>query len=566
MKKLITLSRCLTTFLLLHDNRALALSSNKKTKHVIVVGGGVGGLATAARISSKFNDDVKVTILEKNSSEFVGGRCGSMDIELEEGVFRYERGPSLLLLKDVYDELFRDCLGGNDDVMVTAEDYGLHWKQCIPAYKVIFEDGDEVDMGFPAHIVECDREMMELYERSRKKMDEWEASSEGASRWDAYMKATSAFLDCGWPNFIEERFDVVSFPNFIVEALKDGAMAWPLFPHSTVLDNFFTSRKMKAMASFQDLYVGLEPYKNDNEIGGGVLTSTAPAVFGLLAALELHPTNKRAGVFAPIGGFRSVGKAFEKLATDMGVRIEYEKTVTKVTNDGVFYSDTSANNKFVKADLVIVNADLPYAQKCLLGPNTEQSMAIENMYDWDDKYRYSSGVIAFHWSLNKSIKCLNTHNVFLYASKNEASWKTLRENSKLVSGDPFNFYVHRATATDKSAAPTGCDSIMVLVPCATLKRNNDWAKLNRNIAVEKYQGQFDDAYVQSIKQAVLDRMSVIDELDNLEYNIIHEEIDTPGTYADLYNLAAGTPFALVSLLRFIFCNISSSSDVRRFFL
>ena len=71
--------------------------------------------------------------------------------------------------------------------------------------------------------------------------------------------------------------------------------SWPLKPHSDVLDNTFSSNKMKALASFQDLYVGLEPYSNNEQIGGGVLKKTAPAVFGLLAALELHPTNDKAG-------------------------------------------------------------------------------------------------------------------------------------------------------------------------------------------------------------------------------------------------------------------------------
>jgi hypothetical protein len=52
---------------------------------------------------------------------------------------------------------------------------------------------------------------------------------------------------------------------------------------------------MKALASFQDLYVGLEPFRNDDLLGGGVLKSTAPAVFGLLAAIELHPKNKKSG-------------------------------------------------------------------------------------------------------------------------------------------------------------------------------------------------------------------------------------------------------------------------------
>jgi hypothetical protein len=68
-----------------------------------------------------------------------------------------------------------------------------------------------------------------------------------------------------------------------------------LKPHSKVLDATFESDEMRALASFQDLYVGLEPYSNDDQIGGGVIKKTAPAVFGLLAALELHPTNKKAG-------------------------------------------------------------------------------------------------------------------------------------------------------------------------------------------------------------------------------------------------------------------------------
>jgi hypothetical protein len=71
--------------------------------------------------------------------------------------------------------------------------------------------------------------------------------------------------------------------------------AWPLKPHSDVLDAIFGSEKMKALASFQDLYVGLEPFRNSELLGGGVLKSTAPAVFGLLAAIELHPSNSKAG-------------------------------------------------------------------------------------------------------------------------------------------------------------------------------------------------------------------------------------------------------------------------------
>lgn len=254
------------------------------TKQVVVVGGGVGGLATAARIQSGI-PDCQVTIVEKNSE--IGGRCGSFSRTVDGiGSFRHERGPSLLLLPDVYHDVFTSCSKTNKK----AEDYGLKMAQCVPAYQVVFEDGGTLNVGFPRQPGTA----MSLEEvESRKIMDSFEQG--GSKKWDDYMRATSAFLDCGLPNFIEERVDLASFPSFIKEALRDFGKAWPLKPHSDVLDATFDSEKMKALASFQDLYVGLEPFRNNAQVGGGVFQSTAPAVFGLLAAIELHPSNSKSG-------------------------------------------------------------------------------------------------------------------------------------------------------------------------------------------------------------------------------------------------------------------------------
>lgn len=248
------------------------------------MGGGIGGLAAAARIQAKL-PNCQVTIVEKNAE--IGGRCGSFLVEVKGiGTFRHERGPSLLLLPDVYREVFSSCSKGDK----VAEDYGLKMAQCTPAYQVVFDDGIKLNVGFPRK----PGQGMSLEEmESRRIMDSLEP--DGSTKWDDYMRATSAFLDCGLPNFIEERLDLLSFPSFIQEALRDFGKAWPLKPHSDMLDAIFESEKMRALASFQDLYVGLEPYRNNAMVGGGVLQSTAPAVFGLLAAIELHPSNRKSG-------------------------------------------------------------------------------------------------------------------------------------------------------------------------------------------------------------------------------------------------------------------------------
>jgi phytoene desaturase (3,4-didehydrolycopene-forming) len=322
-----------------------------------------------------------------------------------------------------------------------------------------------------------------------------------------------------------------------------------LKPHSDVLDAFFESNKMRALASFQDLYVGLEPYRNDKLVGGGILKTTAPAVFGLLAAIELHPHNNKCGVFAPIGGFGAVTTSLERLATNRGVELMVGKTVTRVDDSGLFYRNPDKTESFLSADLVVINADLPYATKVLINDEEDNR---EPRYDWVEqepgrpRYEFSSGVVAFHWSIDKELLDLNTHNVFLAAksrSDAEQSWKVIRDKQR-GSLDSINFYVHRAGKTDPTAAPDGCDAVMVLVPTEPLSRIPECATLSRDEAILRYKEQFGAQRIDEIRKAVLHRFSTIESLRELQSHILDEVVETPATYADKYNVAAGVPFAL----------------------
>ena len=559
-------------------------SSSRRTQRVIVVGAGVGGLATAARIKSTSPTNTDVIILEKNSREKVGGRCGSFDVTIDDDdnnnnnkgggcmTFRHERGPSLLLLKHEYEQLFHDCGKRKVTSMTTtaAQEYGLQMKQCIPAYQVVFDDGETISVGFPRS--KCNNNDLSLEQIKQIQILEQESISKinnlepnGFEKWSSYLNTCAAFLDCGLPNFIEERIDVSTLPAFMIEALKENAIRWPLQPHSSMLDNLFESPKLKAMASFQDLYVGLEPYFNKKQrlLGGGVLRKTSPAVFGLLAALELHPTNDKAGVFAPVGGFRQVAESMYQLCLDNDVQIKFDTSVTRITDDGVYFNEDDDDKKgeFLPADLIICNADVPFATESILSSTEakqkEDGRAYDAVYDWDDKFDYSSGVIAFHWSLSRRMDALNTHNVFMSAKDSESaisSWSVLRDDDAAnttvkkkssLKGQPFNFYVHRASDTDDTAAPKGCDSIMVLVPCKGLVRDAELASLPRDEAISKYKQQFDEEFINDVREAVFDRLSVLKGMEQIiRDDLLDEVIDTPGTYADYYNVGSGVPFGL----------------------
>ena len=263
-----------------------------------------------------------------------------------------------------------------------------------------------------------------------------------------------------------------------------------------------------------------------------------------------QPLLKCTSVFAPVGGFRAVSRAFEGLCEDCGVRICCDTTVTQIEDDGVHII---ANDKtdFIQADSIVVNADLPFATKSLFSDSNAASRSDtpRHTFDWDDSFDFSSGVVAFHWSINMSCHDLNTHNVLLSASSQSdavKSWSAVRDNvrSDMTDDTPFNFYVHRASKADPSAAPKGCDSVLVLVPTETLERQKEFAELSRDEAIDRYTEQFDNDCIAKIRTAVLKRLGALETLQGLESSIVDEVVDTPATYSDSYNLAAGTPFAL----------------------
>ena len=514
-------------------NGSFLLCSSKESitapHNIVIIGAGVGGLAVAARLGQTFS---RISVLEKNS--FPGGRCGSY--WTPEGT-RHERGASLLLLPRIYHELFQDC-------GASLEDY-FEIKPCIPAYQVIFSDGDRLSLGF-----RNDPAFEEESKISRDMMDSFEVN--GAAKFDRYMEICEAYLDCGLPNFIEQRLDLSSFPSFIREALLS---AWPLQPHSELLDTLFLSDKMKALASFQDLYVGLKPYRDPKALAGGILRDVAPAVFGLLAAIELHPNNANGGVYAPVGGFNAVTRGLEALALKQGCSIHYNSTVTSVRERQVTYIQNDGQVKTINADVIIINADLPYSTQTLMDSQEGDAdiSETEERFDWDDKYDFSSGVIAFHWSLSEELDDLNTHNVFLESrsrSQAEDSWssigKQINSTWELDMDGCFslNFYVHRASKTDPTAAPKGQDSILILVPCPALKRQSSLLRSSKESVIEEYSKVFPHKVIQRVREEIIRRLSVIPSLSNIQNSIVSESVETPADYCNAYNVAAGTPFAL----------------------
>jgi phytoene desaturase len=111
---------------------------------VVVIGAGVGGLAAAARVAALGH---RVTLIERSGT--VGGKLGRLVQKTDVGEFRFDTGPTLLTLPQVFADLFA-ATGST----LAAE---LDLVRTDPVVRHVFSDGSTLDstsdpVGFAARI------------------------------------------------------------------------------------------------------------------------------------------------------------------------------------------------------------------------------------------------------------------------------------------------------------------------------------------------------------------------------------------------------------------------------
>ena len=394
-------------------------------KKVVILGGGVGGLVSSSILA---RNGAEVHVLEKQGQ--CGGRMDSDEICVGDStnMYRFDRGPSLLLLPDVYTKTFA-LLGENlsDHVNLLPVE---------PLYRCYFEeDGTIAEIS-----------------TDPSKMSATAMSIEGEGGYDSfvsYMKTAGDFLRFGLPTVIEEKPEWQHLGSFLMACIR----AFPLLSHATMLQSFFRSAKMRALMSFQDLYIGLSPYE-------------APAVFALLQALELER-----GIYYPEGGFASVARALERIARKNHVNIETNCSIQAIHTsqniiDSVTVVSTNGTQQHVHGDIFVTNIDAPEFEQAFVGTS---NAAIQQDQQTANG-RSSCGIISFNFAFNKELRCLSHHTLYLSKSY-QSSWKVVEDpNGAKFDPQNVNFYVHAPSRTENNGTvcPIGHDSITVLVPVPPL--------------------------------------------------------------------------------------------------
>ncbi|MDP4278196.1 MAG: phytoene desaturase family protein [Bacteroidota bacterium] len=438
-------------------------------KSAIVIGAGVGGIATAIQLAQH---GYSVKIFEKNPNP--GGRCGQI---VRDG-HTFDLGATIVLMPGIYRDVFKML--------------GLSFEECLEAkplpviYQLHYADGTIFDFT-----TNEDRMQSQL-----EAIEPGSFQQFGLYVAEGYKMFQLALQKLLGRNFYH-WFEFVNFGN--IKLLFD------LKTHirqATYVQRFFKDQRLKTAFSFQNIYVGQNPFK-------------APALFAMLPAAEISE-----GSFCFKGGMYSVVEKLLTVAAGLGVECECNKPVARIVVDkhsakGVIFEDGS----YVRADLVVANADLPYVYRDLL-PGKCQSA-------WLDHLDYSCSAITFHWGLDKQYPQLADHCVFLSEDYREGLNKLFDENSM---SDAPSFYVHAPVGNDPSAAPEQQDSISIIIPVGKIeaRQAQDWDQLK-----------------QTARHYVIERLKK-EGLTDIEAHIKFEICYNPQTWNTNCHITKGAVFGSVS--------------------
>jgi phytoene desaturase len=396
------------------------MSSSGSRPAALVIGAGLGGVATAARLA---RNGYQVTVLEKNAVP--GGRCGRL---MRDG-HRFDTGATLFLMPEVFRRTY-EALGER------MEDH-LDLHRIDPTYSVHFPDGVEIALTSDLNSLQGQLEAIEP------------GSFGGLLRFleegrRHYRLALDKFVSRNFPH----AWDY--FNPFNLKLIWDLK---PLVRHYTNLGRYFHDPHLKAALSFQNMYLGMSPFD-------------APATYSLVQYTELA-----GGVWFPMGGIYRVVESLVQIAERQGVRFLYETPVEKIETEGNrAIAVRLKNGARIQADVIVANADLPYVYSHLLPHDAE----VKHL----NRLRYTCSAIMFYWGVDRVYPQFGTHNVYLAPDYKGSFERIFRDH--FLDDEP-SFYVHAPSRVDPSAAPEGQDTLFVLVPAGHLdsRAKQDWPDMKR---------------------------------------------------------------------------------------
>lgn len=368
---------------------------------VSIVGGGVGGLATAIRLQAAGH---QVTVFERN--DVVGGKLAH---HVRDG-YAFDLGPSLVTLPDVFDEVFRAAgttLAEQVDLVRLDPQFGYRWAD---GSSLVVPDGDD--------------DTADAFERfATGAGDQWRAfDARGRRIWDVAIRTFFA--------------GPMSNPWSLAKRLRspfDLTAIDPLRSLHRSAESHFDDPRLVQWADRYATYSGSSPF-------------AAPATLACIPHIEA-----RFGCWYPMGGLDELRTAFERVATEVGVEIRTGTEVMHIDAGARVTGVALADGSHHDAEVVVANVDAEHLYGDLL-PDGDALKRVRLTTRSTSGFVLCVGVRGLTPNL--------THHNVWFSNSYRDEYDAL--DAGRPADDP-TIYACVSSVTDPSQAPEGCENWFLLV-------------------------------------------------------------------------------------------------------
>lgn len=447
-------------------------------KKVIVIGAGAAGLASAIRLQ---HAGYQVELYEKEATP--GGKMNQLEMD----GYRFDLGPSLVMMPDVYREVFQLC--GRD-----PDDY-IPMKKLDPMYRVYFSNDSSRPINVSSNLVDWTKTLESF-------------SPEDAEGFFSYLSEIYKGFNVAMDSIIQRPFRKSSdFYN--LPMLKKGMGMKISGSANQFIGNYIKDERLKQIISFQTLYIGISPIKS-------------PSFYTMIPMIQFLY-----GIWFIKGGMYTMATAMEGLFQELGGTIHYNAPVDEILIEQKQALGVRIGEEEIKADYVVCNADFPYAMKHLIQDKRAKGRYTDRKID---NMKYSCSCMVLYLGMDRKYETIEHIHNFVFDENLEKNMHDIFEGNKLTKA---SFYVYIASKMDPSLAPEGKDGLYIMMPVS-------------NAADSNY--EWNDETIADYRSYLLNTLKSIKGFEAIEDEIVVEKCMTPLDFESKFNAYNGAAFGLLPTL------------------
>ncbi|MEE4257615.1 MAG: phytoene desaturase family protein [Bacteroidales bacterium] len=384
--------------------------------NVIIVGAGMGGLATALRLASR---GYKVTVLEKNAQS--GGRLN----QIKKDGFTFDTGPSFFSMSYEFDELAAD----------SKIKPPFEFVELDPLYAVNFSGNPKTYLLY--------KDISKLASQFSEEEPDFE------EKMNRYLEKCGRLFHDTIDIVVKQNFD--SLGSYLKALMQVNPEHLPVLVRkfNRQVNRYFDSKEARRILSLVAFFLGRTPFDT-------------PAIYTLLSYTEF----KHDGYYNVKGGMYRIVEGLVDELKKMKVEFSYDTEILGYEKKGDQLSALiDQSGKKWTADIYVVNADAAVFRGNVLNRRKFTPKKL-------DRKEWTMGYLTIYLGIKGKLPGVHHHNYFLGDNFDEYAKDVYKNPDTLQK--PY-YYVNVLSKHNPGCAPDGCESVFIVCPVPDLRYKSDWS-------------------------------------------------------------------------------------------